>query len=228
MTSCNCESVDLLNTWRICTVTQVEELMILIRMFPIWATMVLFATVLTQMFSTFIEQGMIMDKHIGSFEIPPASFQYVEVISFLALVPIYERILVPILRKFTGMVNGITPLHRIGIGLFFSTLSMVSAALVEINRLQIAEAQGLVHQKVAVPMSILWQGPQYFLVDASEVFSLIGLSEFFYEESPDAMKSLSVAFFLTYQLGVTLAHSSFHLCLCSQPQEAVQVGCLTI
>jgi solute carrier family 15 (peptide/histidine transporter), member 3/4 len=53
--------------------------------------MVLFATVLTQMFSTFIEQGMIMDKHIGSFEIPPASFQYVEVISFLALVPIYER-----------------------------------------------------------------------------------------------------------------------------------------
>jgi solute carrier family 15 (peptide/histidine transporter), member 3/4 len=76
------------------------------------------------------------------------------------------------------MVNGITPLHRIGIGLFFSTLSMVSAALVEINRLQIAEAQGLVHQKVAVPMSILWEGPQYFLVGASEVFSLIGLSEF--------------------------------------------------
>jgi solute carrier family 15 (peptide/histidine transporter), member 3/4 len=197
MTSSNCESVDLLNTWRICTVTQVEELKILIRMFPIWATMVLSATVLTQMISTFMEQGMIMDKHIGSFEIPPASFQSVEVISVLALVPIYERILVPILRTFTGMANGITPLHRIGIGLFFSTLSMVSAALVEINRLQIAEAQGLVHQNVAVPMSILWQGPQYFLVGASEVFSLIGLSEFFYEESPDAMKSLSMAFYLS-------------------------------
>ncbi|GJN30812.1 hypothetical protein PR202_gb19149 [Eleusine coracana subsp. coracana] len=125
-----------------------------------------------------------------------ASFQSVEVITVLALVPTYERILVPILRKFTGMANGITPLQRIGMGLFFSTLSMVSAALVESNRLQIAQAKGLVHQNVAVPMSILWQGPQYFLVGVSEVFSLIGLSEFFYEESPDAMRSLCVGFYL--------------------------------
>jgi peptide/histidine transporter 3/4 len=172
----------------------VEEFKILIRMLPIWATMVLFSTVLAQMFSTFIEQGMIMDKHIGSFEIPAASFQSVDVIAVLTLVPVYERILIPVFRKFTGMANGITSLQRMGIGLFFSTLSMVSAAMVESNRLQIVQDKGLVDQNVAAPMSILWQGPQYFLMGASEVFSIIGLNEFFYEESPDAMRSICLAF----------------------------------
>ncbi|KAL6867538.1 hypothetical protein ACP4OV_015562 [Aristida adscensionis] len=196
VTSFDCVSAGLLSTWRICTVTQVEEFKILIRMLPIWSTMILFSTVLAQMFSTFVEQGLVMDKHIGSFEIPSASFQSIDVIAVLALVPVYEKILVPVFRKFTGMANGITPLQRMGIGLFFSTLSMVSAALVESGRLQIARTKGLVHQDMAVPMTVLWQGPQYFLIGVGEVFSLIGLNEFFYEEAPDAMRSLCLAFSL--------------------------------
>ncbi|RCV44976.1 hypothetical protein SETIT_9G416800v2 [Setaria italica] len=48
---------------------------------------------LEQMSSTFIEQGMVMDKHIGSFEIPAASFQSVDIRSVLVLVPVHERIL---------------------------------------------------------------------------------------------------------------------------------------
>ncbi|KAL6867536.1 hypothetical protein ACP4OV_015560 [Aristida adscensionis] len=193
VTSTDVESATLLNKWRTCTVTQVEELKILIRILPIGATMILFHTVLDQMFSTFVEQGTVMDRHIGSFEIPTASFQCIDVIAVLSLVPVYERIIVPTFRKFTGMANGITPLQRIGIGLVCPLLSMVSAALVESHRLRIAQAKGLVHQKVAVPMSILWQGPQYFLIGAGEVFSNIGLTEFFYEESPDAMRSLCLA-----------------------------------
>jgi peptide/histidine transporter 3/4 len=38
------------------------------------------------MFSTFIEQGMVMEKHLGSFEIPAASFQSVAVIAVLLLI----------------------------------------------------------------------------------------------------------------------------------------------
>ncbi|CAL4922465.1 unnamed protein product [Urochloa decumbens] len=199
--SSDCESVGLIDTWRLCTVTQVEELKILIRMLPIWATMIFFCTVLDQMSSTFIEQGMVMDKYIGSFEIPAASFQSVDVIAVLVLVPVYDRILVPVFRRFTGMSNGITPLQRMGVSLVLTMLSMVSAALVESKRLQIARAEGLVHREVAVPMSIMWQGPQYFLIGAGEVFT-IGLTEFFYEESPDAMRSICLAFSLaTYAAG---------------------------
>uniref|UniRef100_A0ACD5WXZ8 Uncharacterized protein n=1 Tax=Avena sativa TaxID=4498 RepID=A0ACD5WXZ8_AVESA len=194
VTLSGCESPRQLSAWEICTVTQVEELKILIRMLPIWSTVILYSTVQEHMFSTFIEQGMVMEKHVGSFEIPAASFQSVAVISVLLLIPFYGRVLVPVFRNFTGRATGITPLQRMGVGLFFSMLSMMSAAAVESNRLRIAHAEGLVHREVAVPMSILWQGPQYLLLGAGEVFTNIGLSEFFYGESPDSMRSLCMAF----------------------------------
>jgi peptide/histidine transporter 3/4 len=58
--------------------TQVEELKILIRMFPIWATGIVFSAVHAQMSTIFMEQGMLMDKTIGSFNIPPASMSTVK------------------------------------------------------------------------------------------------------------------------------------------------------
>lgn len=194
VTPSGCESPRQLSTWKICTVTQVEELKILIRMLPVWSTVILYSTVQEHMFSTFIEQGMVMEKHFGSFEIPAASFQSVEVVTALLLIPFYGRVLVAVFRYFTGRTNGITPLQRMGVGLFFSMLSMMSAAVVENNRLRIAQDEGLVHRQVAVPMSILWQGPQYMLLGAGQVFTNIGLSEFFYGESPDSMRSLCMAF----------------------------------
>ncbi|XP_062210487.1 protein NRT1/ PTR FAMILY 8.3-like [Phragmites australis] len=182
--------------WKLCTVTQVEELKILIRMFPIWATTIIFSAVYAQNSSMFVEQGMVLDKRIGSFNIPPASLSTFDVISVIIWVPLYDRILVPIARKFTGKEKGFSELQRIGIGLFLSVLAMVSAALVELKRLQIARSEGLIHEKADVPMSIIWQIPQYFLVGAAEVFTAIGQLEFFYDQGPDAMRSLCSAFAL--------------------------------
>ncbi|XP_020244813.1 protein NRT1/ PTR FAMILY 8.3-like isoform X2 [Asparagus officinalis] len=193
---------DLVNPWSLCTVTQVEELKILIQMFPIWATTIIFSSVYSQNSSLFLEQGMVLDKNIGSISIPPASLSTFDVISVLICIPIYDRLLIPTVRKFTGRESGFTDLQRIGIGLLISILAMISAYLVEIKRLQIAYSEGLVHQKVAVSMSILWQIPQYFLVGAAEVFTVIGQLEFFYEQSPDAMRSICSALALvTSSLG---------------------------
>lgn len=89
-----------------------------------------------------------------------------------------------------------------GIGLFLSVLCMSAAALVEIERLQLAKELGLVDEDVAVPLSILWQIPQYFMLGAAEVFTFIGQHEFFYEQAPDAMRSLCSALsLLTNSLG---------------------------
>ncbi|KAJ6816704.1 protein NRT1/ PTR FAMILY 8.3-like isoform X1 [Iris pallida] len=200
------KSENLSDPWRLCTVTQVEELKILLRMFPIWATSIVFHAVHAQNYSMFLEQGIVLDKTIGSFSIPPASLSSFDVISVLIWIPIYDRILVPIARKFTGKGRGFSELQRIGIGLFISILAMTSASLVEVKRLEIAKAEGLINQKVAVPMSILWQIPQYFLVGAGDVFTNIGLLEFFYEQSPDAMRSLCTALsLLTSSLGSYLS-----------------------
>lgn len=202
------------NSWRLCTVTQVEELKILLRMFPIWATGIVFFTVCAQNSSMFIEQGMTLDNQIGPFKIPAATLSSLDVISVVVWVPIYERLVVPIARRFSGKERGFSELQRMGIGLFVSTVAVAVAALVEINRLQVALAEDLVHQKVPVPMSILWQAPQYLLVGVGEVFTSIGQAEFFYNQSPDAMRSLCSAFALvTVSLGSYL--SSFILTLVS-------------
>ncbi|KAH9611374.1 hypothetical protein KSS87_021305 [Heliosperma pusillum] len=193
---------DFSNPWRLCTVTQVEELKILIRMLPVLATGIIFSSVYAQMSTMFVEQGTVMDRTIGSFTIPAASLSTFDVISVILWVPIYDRILVPIARKFTGKERGFSELQRMGIGLFISILSMVAAALVEIKRLQLAKELDLVDKKVEVPLNIFWQVPQYFLVGAAEVFTFVGQLEFFYDQSPDAMRSLCSALsLLTNSLG---------------------------
>ncbi|KNA05856.1 hypothetical protein SOVF_186480 [Spinacia oleracea] len=186
------KSGDFSNQWRLCTVTQVEELKILIRMFPILATGIIFAAVFAQG-PLFVEQGMVMDRKIGSFTIPAASLFTFDIISVIFWVPIYDRILVPIARKLTGLERGFSELQRMGIGLFISILALVTAAVVEMRRLQIAKELGLTDESVAVPINILWQVPQYLLVGAAEVFTFIGQFEFFYDQSPDAMRSLCSA-----------------------------------
>ncbi|CAL4913449.1 unnamed protein product [Urochloa decumbens] len=202
ISSADLRSEPFTDPWKLCTVTQVEELKILIRMFPIWATTIIFGAVFAQISSMFIEQGMVLDKFIGSFNIPPASLSIFGEISVFIWVPLYDRILMPIARKFTRREKGFSELQRMGIGLVLSIFAMVSAALVELKRLEIARSEGLIHEKAAVPMSILWQIPQYFLVGASEVFTSIGQVEFFYDQAPDAMRSLCSAFALvTVSLG---------------------------
>jgi peptide/histidine transporter 3/4 len=183
-------------------VTQVEELKILVRMFPIWASGIVFSAVYAQMSSLFVEQGKMMDRTIGSFTIPAASLSSIDIISVVIWVPIYDRGIVPIARKFTGNERGFSELQRMGIGLFVSVLCMSAAAIVEIKRLQLAKELGLVDEDVAVPLSILWQIPQYFMLGAAEVFTFIGQHEFFYEQAPDAMRSLCSALsLLTNSLG---------------------------
>ncbi|KAK7399862.1 hypothetical protein VNO78_11056 [Psophocarpus tetragonolobus] len=201
---------DYSNRWRLCTVTQVEELKILIRMFPIWATGIVFAAVYAQMSTLFVEQGTMMKTNVGSFKIPPASLSSFDVISVIFWVPVYDRIIVPIARKFTGKERGFSELQRMGIGLFISVLCMSAAAIVEIVRLQLAKDLDLVDQPIAVPLNIFWQAPQYFLLGAAEVFTFVGQLEFFYDQSPDAMRSLCSALsLLTTSLGNYL--SSFIL-----------------
>nr|CAB3495058.1 unnamed protein product [Digitaria exilis] len=187
------ESMVQMSPWRVCTVTQVEELKMLLSMSPIWGSFVIFYAVATQMQSTLVEQGMFMDNHVGSFAIPPASMPIVSVCSFLIWVPIYETILIPFARRFTGKEKGFSQSQRLGIGQALSTLTMVLAAMLETRRLAIAEANGLRDQDVPVPISILWQGPLYLVHGASAVFGGIGLTEFFYDEAPVTMRSLCAA-----------------------------------
>ncbi|KAJ4974047.1 hypothetical protein NE237_007221 [Protea cynaroides] len=187
----------LVNPWRLCSVTQVEELKSILRLLPIWATGIIFATVYAQMSTLFVLQGDTMNLHMGPhFKIPSASLSIFGTISVLIWVPIYDCIIVPYVRKFTGHKHGFTQLQRMGIGLFISILSMVAATILEALRLRMVRRHNYYECK-HIPMSVFWQIPQYFLVGCSEVFTFIGQLEFFYEQAPDSMRSLCSALSLT-------------------------------
>ncbi|KAB5540889.1 hypothetical protein DKX38_013863 [Salix brachista] len=187
-----------INPWNLCTVTQVEELKAIIRLLPVWATGIIFSAVYSQMGNLFVLQGETMDRYIGNstFKIPSASLSIFDTLSVIFWVPVYDRIIVPVARKLTGHKNGLTQLQRMGIGLFISIFAMVSAAILELKRLQMVRNDNY-YEHDSVPMSIFWQVPQYFLIGCAEVFIFIGQLEFFYEQAPDAMRSMCSALSLT-------------------------------
>jgi peptide/histidine transporter 3/4 len=136
-----------------------------------------------------------MIRSIGpNFQVPPASFQSLVGLTILFTIPIYDRIFVPAARKLTGHRSGITMLQRIGIGLFLSIVEMVVAAQVEAKRVSIAREHGLMDTpKATIPMSVWWILPQYMISGISDVFTVVGLQELFYDQMPESMRSLGAA-----------------------------------
>lgn len=195
----------LVNPWRLCTVTQVEELKSLLRLLPVWATGIVFTAVYSQMGTLFVLQGNTMDLHVlgpnSSFQIPSASLSLFDTLSVILWVPIYDRLLVPLARRLTGRRNGFSQLQRMGVGLFVSVFAMLAAAAMELARLKEVKKHNLYEWK-HTPMSVMWQVPQYLIIGCAEVFTFVGQLEFFYEQAPDAMRSLCSALSLaTVALG---------------------------
>ncbi|EOY07286.1 Peptide transporter 1 [Theobroma cacao] len=152
---------------------------------------------LSQMGTLFVLQGNTMDLHMGgSFEIPSASLSLFDTISVIFWVPVYDRFIVPLARKFTGHKNGFTQLQRIAIGLVISIFAMLAAGTLELVRLRQVKKHNYYELK-HMPMSIFWQVPQYFIIGCAEVFTFIGQLEFFYKQAPDAMRRLCSALSLT-------------------------------
>ncbi|KAJ8437794.1 hypothetical protein Cgig2_013713 [Carnegiea gigantea] len=185
--------------WNLSTLTDVEEVKMILRMLPIWATTIEFWTIHAQMTTFSVSQATTMDRHIGpKFRIPPASMTVFLIASILATVPIYERCVAPIAARVFRNPQGLTPLRRVGVGLFLAGVAMVVAALVEIKRLHVAESHGMVQDKsVVLPLSVFWLVPQYVLTGAGEAMIYAGQLDFFLRECPKGMKTMSTGLFLS-------------------------------
>ncbi|KAG6431974.1 hypothetical protein SASPL_103546 [Salvia splendens] len=199
-----------------------REAKAMLRLVPIWCTSLGYSVVYAQPSTLFTKQALTMDRRIGpTFEIPAASFMICISLSIVLFVSIYDRVFVPIARSITKKSSGITVFQRIGVGLVLSLLSIVIAAVVEARRLRTAREHGLLDQPDAViPMSVWWLAPQYMLSGISDVFGMVGLQEFFYDQVPSELKSTGLALYLSI-LGVGSLASSL---LVSVIQKATSGG----
>ncbi|KAI3858227.1 hypothetical protein MKW92_014056 [Papaver armeniacum] len=178
------------NSWVVSTVTQVEEVKMVLKLIPIWSTCILFWTVYSQMTTLSVEQATFTNRHIGSFVFPSGSVSVFLTLTILIFTSLNEKVIVPIARRFTHTTQGITSLQRIGIGLVFAIMAMVASAIVEKQR-------RIVAVRDQIQISVFWLVPQYFLVGAGEGFAYVGQLEFFIREAPERMKSMSTGLFLT-------------------------------
>ncbi|KAG9145903.1 hypothetical protein Leryth_019579 [Lithospermum erythrorhizon] len=170
---------------------ETEEAKGLLSLFPIWFTSLGYGIVSAQTSTFFTEQAKTINRNvISNLQVPPASLQYLIGISVIICIPIYGFIFVPIARSITKHPSGITKLQRVGIGMVICSVSMIIAGFVEFKRLEIALLN-------AVPMSFWWLLPQYILFGISNVFTLIGLQELFYDQVPCELKGIGLSLFLS-------------------------------
>ncbi|PWA47266.1 major facilitator superfamily protein [Artemisia annua] len=148
---------------------------VVIGLLPIWTTMLMFAVAFQQPPTFFIKQGLTMKRNIGdSYKIPPATLQSSLTLSIILLMPFYDKIFIPFTRLILRNENGITTMQRIAIGMFLSVIAMISAATVEMKRLETSNE----------PMS-----------ETLNIFTVVGMQEFFYSAVPEGMRTMGIALY---------------------------------
>ncbi|XP_059063574.1 protein NRT1/ PTR FAMILY 2.13 [Cryptomeria japonica] len=174
------------NPWKLCPVQKIEELKSVIRILPIWSTVISVSIILGGSASTYmVYQAMIMNLNLGPhFKMPIASISAFVLLTISIWLPIYDKLIIPFFRSLTNRSEGITLIERIGTGIFISVITMVVAGLVEIKR-----------KNSGKPISVFWLAPQYSLLGLAEAFCGVGMVEFLYVQFPTSMRSTAVALY---------------------------------
>jgi POT family proton-dependent oligopeptide transporter len=144
----------------------------------------------------------LMDKHLfgflagipafsalASYQMLPSQIQVVNGLFILALVPIFTFVIYPVMGKFFV----VTPLRKIGIGLFVISASYLIVASIE-NRIMHGQS-----------VSLWWQILAYVVLTAAEVLISITALEFSYKQAPLKVKSFIMA--VTYLLAVSIGNA---------------------
>ncbi|AES91185.2 protein NRT1/ PTR FAMILY 4.6 [Medicago truncatula] len=176
-----------------CTIKEVEEAKIVLKILPIFMSTIMLNCCLAQLSTFSVQQSSTMNTMIGSFRVPPASLPVFPVFFIMILAPLYNHVIVPFARKITKTEMGITHLQRIGTGLFLSIVAMAVAALVETKRKKTATKYGLLDSTKPLPITFLWVALQYLFLGSADLFTLAGMMEFFFTEAPWSMRSLATS-----------------------------------
>ena len=127
------------------------------------------------------------EEGITGFELLPSQLQAVNPILVMILIPVFSYGIYP----FMGRFFEVTPLRKIGIGLFLTAIAALVPTWVQMR----IDSGATPHMN--------WQGFAYLLLTAAEVLVSITALEFSYTQAPKKMKSFIMGLFM---LSVTLGN----------------------
>ncbi len=157
-----------------------EGLRALLRLGVLYLFVAVFWALFDQTGSSWVLQARDLDRHFLGFEWLPSQIQAANPLIIMAFIPLFTFGVYPWINRFFPL----TPMRKIGIGLFATTLPFLMLGGVELWI-----AQG------ARP-SIGWQLLAYVILTGAEVMVSITCLEFSYTQAPRSLKSFVMALFL--------------------------------
>jgi len=121
-----------------------------------------------------------MDRHLFGINWKPAQIQTVNPIFILLMLPLFSYAVYPALNR----VFRLTPLRKIGMGLFVTALAFAIVGLIQV-RIDHGETP-----------HIIWQILAFVILTAAEVLVSVTHLEFAYTQAPKKMKSLVMCTYL--------------------------------
>lgn len=158
------------------------------RILMIFAFTPIFWAMWDQNLSEWVLQATKIDRHIFGYELLPEQIQTFNPIFLVSMIPVMTYGVFPLLEKIGIKV---TPLKKIGAGLFLTGLTFVIIALIQESI-----------DKGGQP-SVWWQILAYLILAIAEILVSVTCLEYAYTHSPKSMKSTMSALYL---LGISLGN----------------------
>jgi POT family proton-dependent oligopeptide transporter len=151
------------------------------KLVPLYFFVIIFWSLYDQSSSAWVLQAEHLNLHwLKPTDWDPAQVQVANPVFVLILIPFYTYIGYPLIDR----VFKLSPLRKIGIGLFLTFLSFCVPAELEVQL-----AHGL-------KPSVGWQFFAYVLLTSGEVMVAVTFLEFSYTQSPKTMKSFVMSLYL--------------------------------
>lgn len=158
------------------------------RILMIFAFTPIFWALWDQNLSEWVLQATKLDRHIFGHEFLPEQIQTFNPLFLVSLIPVFTYGIFPLIERIGIKV---TPLRKIGTGLFLTALTFVIIALLQETI-----------DKGGHP-SVWWQVLAYLILAAAEILVSITCLEYAYTHSPKSMKSTMSALYL---LGISIGN----------------------
>lgn len=187
------EESRLRNKWTLCSVAQVEEAKIAVRMVPMWMTFVVCGIVSSVGDTYFVEQASKLNRNIGKLRL------LIQVL-LLAKKSTKSWLDSNVDALLARIGYDSAPSFGIAAGMICSVLCCVSAGLVETKRLDVVRSHGLLDKPDAdIPMSIYWLLFQFVLLGCLDSFLEKSVGAYYRDQSPPSM----VNYLGKFTMGVT-------------------------